>query len=299
MSMRKNIVFISLLVIVCFLTITSCDFLDSDVNSPETTMIEQPIANVVVLSKSHTYNNDNKIIEYTEYNYDRNGTLLGYITYDSNEDAVEKEEYYPNGTIKHRYLYGTSYDYDGYGNIVSQRSYGRGGADIKYENEYNDDGMIIKATRSGSINHKYQTYTIIYEYNFDGALSHISESGKNGYDKYYEYFESGALLREASFHKDYTTIYEYNEKGDAINYIKYDENGNIEINEKYENEYEYSEGLLISYKKINMGTVVCKKTYKYDNEGNMIEYEYWDTESSVIQHFITKYEYDELSNILR
>ena len=173
-------------------------------------------------------------------------------------------------------------DYDGEGSIdwMSEYEYDENGREIYYryesdgvvtktrENEYNEDGNIIKEIQtsydSDTGQKKSQT---IDEYTYDEngnrigyANSYYDEEETSSFLWKREYDEEG---RETAFYlydNEKATSYQsesgYDENGRMINYTGYDKNGNVLV--KRDTEYDTS------------GKVTRKN--EYDADGNLIRY---------------------------
>ncbi|MBQ6786764.1 MAG: RHS repeat protein [Lachnospiraceae bacterium] len=222
------------------------------------------------LYKGILYDGEGKTTETYESNYNKEGNLLKEATYDSegtviqsyecsydkNENLLEEISYDSEGTV--------SKTYDSQGRLLKTVTLDSAGNSVAMEeNSYDKAGNLLEETSYGSEG----KITEIVEHSYDEAGNLIKkvfydgEGKKTGMDEY-SYDDEGKLV-EVKDYTENTGIYgispEAMEMIGSYTTIYYDENGRI-IKE--------SSSYAIPAFQVTSGV----KEYKYDKEGNLVEF---------------------------
>ncbi len=198
-----------------------------------------------------------------------------------NIDAAERE-YIKNQNIKE--IEKVSFIFDVNGDPVK----GEKLSTIKYSH----DGFMSEIVIYNSKGKVENVYTYDYKNNLRIKTTRYTPNGKP--DKYYTYdynefknkIKSTRYNMSQDMDKYYT--YDYDDSGNLIKESWYDKTGK----EEYSIEYEYDNGRKTTARSYNQDDdLVYKYNYKYDNKGNIIEEEKYDSDgdkAGIIQ-YIYKY----------
>lgn len=238
--------------------------------------------------KSGRHDSDGTVIWY-ENEYDENGREIRYARYDGDGTAIYWYEYeYDESGNEIRFksysstgYYVSEYKYDEDGRIIYKSYENNGIVTSKQENEYGEDGNIIKEILT----------------NYD------SDTGKKIYEKIskYTYDENGNLIKYDFFSREGKEVEnlrwkrEYDEDGRGTGFYLYDN----EKTASYKSKTEYDEnGWVISYKSYDKkGNVLVRKETEYDESGKVIKENYYDADGNLIQYY--ENEYDDFGSLTR
>lgn len=205
--------------------------------------------------------------------FNGNGILLGKSInkYDKNRNIVEATSYYGNG-------------------IISQKSL------MKYDNNkiIEDNGY----DKDGNLEYKH-----VYSYNTSGLKTEFKYYNKDNIlqsTTTYKYDKNG-FMSEQSIHnaldgkQDYRITYLNSDKGDWLEYNEFGWNGfqTKNFSYKYDNDRNKIEEINLEQKENEPDrTSNIMRKYKYDKNGNEIEYQWLDLNGTQRGTFTYKYEFD-------
>lgn len=225
-----------------------------------------------------------------EYEYDENGREIKSIRHDSDGTVNWNEiEYDENGNkIRDAWYNGegtleqTAYEweYDENGREVNEIYKIDGIVRITEENEYDEDGYIIKEIQINYDNMGRKTKEEVCRYTYDEKKNMIKYALVNCEGK-----ETESLRWEK----------EYDEEGRGTAFYLYD-------NEKaasYQSRTEYDENdRIIKYMACDKkGNILVRRETEYDDSGKTIKENYYDEAGKLIQYY--ENEYDDFGSIIR
>lgn len=258
------------------------------------------------------YDSDGEVSGRVEYVYDENGLPAEQTTYDG-ERVTSSLSYDENGTLISdvSYTSGGGLDeetlYDGHGNEIRHTEYNwdgsiREGLSYSYAYTYDEAGNMTECFRYDAKDALQWSYT--HEYDENGTLRKKSWFDEEGtLTDRSEYDENGVLVRSGgvAYTLDGETVqlayhytYRYNDNGDPLEELQIDEDGTV----VWRKEWTYDEnGNLIRYLS-DHGSIVTHEEYTYDENGRKIEYEYrHERLFDKPYHNRTTYAYDEDGNL--
>ena len=242
--------------------------------------------------KSISYDSDGNITQIYEYEYDEMDREIRCISYDDDETVA----------------YWREYEYDEGGNKIRSRSYNitENQEYTTYEWKYDENGREIYSS--------YETNDIVEEkqeneYDEDGNIireirtSYDSDTGQKQSQmiKKYTYDENKNRIGYAESHHDDEKTYsflwerEYDENDRKTAFYLYDN----ETAASYKSESRYDEnGRMISYTGFDKsGNVLVKRETEYDTSGKVIRKNEYDADDNLIRYF--KNEYDDFGSLTR
>ncbi|MBQ9608754.1 MAG: hypothetical protein IJV15_04820 [Lachnospiraceae bacterium] len=249
---------------------------------------------VKTLKKETVYHSDGSLQEITEYDKNGNEIKNSYYNdsvwfeynhiyeFDQNGNKIKEIKYNPDGSIQEI----TEYDFNG--NKTKYIPYNDGSISYSEEYEYDPHGNLTKSVTYNSDGSLSYYYT--YEYDNEKMVKSTQHNtdGSILYYYTYEYDENDNEIKNTCFKADnstsymYTYTYEYDKNGNIIKKITSGPNGTIE------EIMEYDADGNITYHKIDISNHYIK--YKYDDDGDIIEYTIYNIEDDLILSY-TKYEY--------
>lgn len=258
------------------------------------------------------YDSDGEVSGRVEYVYGENGLPVEQTTYDG-ERVTSSLSYDENGTLISDISYssGGGVDketlYDGHGNEIRHTEYSwdgsiREGLSYSYAYIYDASGNTTECIRYNADDVLQWRYA--YEYDENGTLRKESWFDEDGtLTGQSEYDENGVLVRSGGigYTLDGETVqlayhytYRYSDNGDPLEELQIDEDGTV-VSRK---EWVYDEnGNLTSYLD-DLGSIVTREAYTYDENGRMTEYEYsHERLFSGPYHNRTTYAYDTDGNL--
>lgn len=255
---------------------------------------------VIIRSEKYEYDDKGNILKQTIYDADNHAKEWYAYSYDDNSNIIKEESFYLNedGTSEIK-CYESEY------NEKNQKTYETFSIDgsilgkTKFD-LYDSNGNIIKKS---SLNPLVESSTeiiswTIYDYDIDGLCikeTHYNKTGEvssetinsktdMGYSStYIDYNDDGSINRK--------TENTYNSNEDLVDYVFSDENGNV-LNE-YHCKYEYNNNNQITFEEIVISIAGDVSTstshYEYDDNGNLIKLNTYDTDGQLINYKIFDY----------
>ena len=194
-------------------------------------------------------------------------------------------------------------EFDGNGNIISQKIYDSGGALLdwrEYEYEYDENCNILLYIRYDNI--LSERIRREYEYDMNGNILRDSlyDNDENlSNRREYEYDMNGNMLRDSVYDRDrnlsysFKYEYEYDAEGNIRCKQMYDSDGNLD----YRVEYDTNGNVLCRFEYPREGKYATYKTeYEYDENSNLLYVKMYDINGNLFEK--QEYEYDDNNKLL-
>lgn len=248
------------------------------------------------------YDENEEPAYYDSYPYDY--TKVCY-EYDAN-GYVTKEEYYES--VEDSPICINVYTYDQWGNCTTEKNYDENGElEVSYkgyayiEYVYNASGEIVEETYYDENNQ-----IIFIEDNYYGSYAKVVKDYENSscsYPSKISYYDAdgNAIMIEPSGMTGYSSV-EYDNISSYNTYTEvryYDEEGALLLVSEGENSYDWDEdGNMVRI--LDVYSQYARITYTYDEEQQLLEEQYFDTEGNLINqgdgYARIQYEYSESSS---
>lgn len=221
--------------------------------------------------------------------------------YTAEEGTLIREVWYnPNGLKFNTVIY----EYDGYGQVIKELTFGINNAPVSYKEYTRDAGGAVSSMTSyvaEDAENYSEEYKVLYEYGETGLK--LNETRKVGdvtaSVTAYEY-EGEKLTSEKHYEGESELIaeytYEYDDKGNMISCTRQD----YMEGESTRDAYTYdADGRLIGKISYNGDEITSRTEYTYDDKGNETKCSVYTSGGELVSSTKNEYSYDEPGNITK